>query len=141
MLIHLKVKIKSLAAEARIIRLEEQRATGRGRRIMAGAETHSFADTDEKWQANNELREGLTHHRKNAVRKAARHALLAYGFLRGRAYRDIETRCRTEPYWPEVQRLVKKYGPPHRADELKAWREVTVAKILKEETDAWRAEA
>jgi len=82
---YLKVKIKSLAEEARIIRKEERQSKG-------------------------EKREGLYLHRVGTVRRAARHTLLAYGFLRGREYRQIEAKCETTPMWPEVFKMVAKYG-------------------------------
>lgn len=82
---YLKVKIKSLAEEARIIRKEEKRSKG-------------------------DKREGLYFHRIRVVRREARHSLLAYGFIRGRKYRQIEATCKTPPDWSEVQRMVLKYG-------------------------------
>lgn len=82
---YLKVKIKSLAEEARIIRKEERASKG-------------------------EKREGLYLHRVGVVRRAARHSLLAYGFLRGREYRQIEPKCENAPHWPEVFKMVSKYG-------------------------------
>ena len=60
----LKVKIKSLAEEAKIIKLEEKR--------------------------NKLAREELYLHRIQVVRTEARATLLAYGFLRGRKYRELE---------------------------------------------------
>lgn len=82
----LKVKIKSLAEEARIIRLEEKRAK------------------------NDRARYELYWHRIDIVRKASRNALVAYGFINGRDYSAIETNPKTEPNWKEVERLVTKYG-------------------------------
>lgn len=81
----LKIKLKSLACEARIIRLEEQRSAG-------------------------DLRNKLHAHRVTAVRRAARLTHLAYGFIRGRRYRQIEPACDIEPDWKEVGKMVKKYG-------------------------------
>ena len=82
---YLKVKIKSLAEEARIIRKEERVSEG-------------------------EKREGLYLHRIGTVRRAARHTLLAYGFLRGKKYRQMEAKCEVSPKWPEVFKMVVKYG-------------------------------
>lgn len=64
-----RVKIKSLAEEARIIRLEEKRCVGVSR------------DSD---------RGCLTDHRKRIVRNERRAALLAYAFVRGVPYQVIE---------------------------------------------------
>lgn len=93
--VYLKVKIKSLAEEARIIRREEQRP----RRDM---DTCGYSPT----------RTGLWEHRVTVVRNASRNALLAYGFIRGRKYSQIEPSAKTKPDWEEVKRLVSKYGPP-----------------------------
>lgn len=92
--VYLKVKIKSLAEEAKIIRKEEQRP---------------HRDTDECGYSAE--RTGLREHRITVVRSAARHALLAYGFIRGRKYQNIEPEGSSEPNWEEVKRQVLKYGP------------------------------
>jgi hypothetical protein len=83
----LKIKIKSLAAEARIIRREEKRSSG-------------------------ELQRQLCEHRRRVVRRAARHNLLAYSFLRGRRYEQLE-RSPFGPDWTEVSKLVVRFGVCH----------------------------
>jgi hypothetical protein len=99
--VYLRVKIKSLAEEARIIRREEQRFP-RGHR-------------------NNELYFGLRSHRTNEVRGEARAALLAYGLLRGRRYAQIEATCHEYPNWARVIELVRKYGSyPSKAEAISA---------------------
>jgi hypothetical protein len=90
----LKVKIKSLAEEARIIRFEERKSWG-------------------------QLRDQLAIHRKGVVRREARHSLLAYGYLRGRTYQAMEASRHTEPNWDSVERLIKKYGTLKQP--LKEW--------------------
>lgn len=82
----LRVKIKSLAEEARIIRREEQRNWGT-------------------------LRDELYLHRVGVVRRESRAAHLAYGFIRGRTYAQMESKCVTPPDWDKVRKLCKKYGP------------------------------
>ena len=82
----LRVKLKSLAEEARIIRREEQR-------------THDL------------LRGELHQHRIGTVRSEARHTHLAYGFIRGRTYEQIEPKCDTPPDWERVRKMTKRYGP------------------------------
>ncbi len=93
--IYLKVKIKSLADEARTIHKEELKP---------------HKDMDECGYSDE--RRGLWIHRTGPVRREARHALLAYGFIRGRKYRQMEAKCEFEPDWDTVQRLVTKYGLP-----------------------------
>lgn len=92
---YLKVKIKSLASEARIIRLEERRARARNRR---------------------ELRIGLADHRRGIIRKTARSSLLAYGFLRDVPYRVMEQKTHTEPDWGAVQRMIQNFGNGDKRD-------------------------
>lgn len=98
--IYLKIKIMSLAAEAKIIRKEEQR-----------------------WYGASELRTSLRSHRVHDVRSEARVALLAYGYLRGRAYATLESRPLSAPSWERVAGLVKKYGSVTKVEkkELEAW--------------------
>lgn len=117
----LKVKIKSLAAEARIIRLEEKRSLGRrvGPGVFKGRREWLFLS--------------LRHHRVKDVRGEQRHSLLAYAYLRGRSYASAEgTRPREwwrEPSWERVAELVRKFGPLNpsatKAETVlavKAWR-------------------
>lgn len=89
--VFLKVKIKSLADEARIIKHEEQKR--RGPRHGPGPERF--------W---------LHSHRVFGVRPEARCALIAYGFLRGRPYEVVENNAKTQPDWERVQKLVEKFG-------------------------------
>ena len=91
----LKVKLKALAAEAQIIRCEE-------RRCIAGARK-GYVD-------NEALREALYLHRIHVVRREARDTGLAYAFIRGRAYKQIEPKASTPPNWGNVKRMVSKYG-------------------------------
>lgn len=92
-LTYLRVKIKSLAVEARIIRTEERKAKARGERaLLDGLHTHRIFD----------------------VRIAARRTLLAYGYLRGKSYREIERVCNTPLHSSDIKsiaRMIVKYGP------------------------------
>lgn len=85
---YLKVKIKSLAEEARIIRKETKRAKSVS------------------------IKNGLRLHNIYVVRTEARHTHLAYGFLRGREYRTMEPKLvrAPEPDWDKVRRMVERYG-------------------------------
>ena len=108
MKVYLKIKIMSLAAEARIIRNEER-----------------------KWPGQSDARQGLHLHRVHDVREECRSANLAYGFLRGRAYKALEAKCYQEPNWGRVAELSRKYGlTAMKTDEVrkavKDWRELDV---------------
>jgi len=81
----MKIKIKQLASEAKDIRNEERRSTKQTRR-------------------------SLYLHRVNDIRPYARLNYLAYGFLRGRSYQQLERDARIKPNWKEVEKLVKRFG-------------------------------
>lgn len=95
----LKVKVKSLAAESRIIRREEERSRG-------------------------DLRDQLRAHRRREVRREQRATQLAYGYLRGIAMSRIEPKPLTEPDWKRVEAMVKRYGAPGASEGLDTWKKV-----------------
>lgn len=80
----LKVKIKSLGEEALIIKKEERKSK--------------------------HLRARLREHRIDIVRYETRHSLLAYGFLRGTPYKQIESKCDQKPDTEKVWRMIARYG-------------------------------
>ena len=85
------MKVKSLAAEAHIIRLEERKALGRrvpDTAVYVSLRTHRVCD----------------------VRREQRSSLLAYGFLRGRPYASIEKPAATNPPdWVRVRKIASKF--------------------------------
>jgi hypothetical protein len=87
MSIKLKIKVKHLAEEARIIRKEEHKAFGM-----------------KKW--------GLQHHRKTVVRDAARQTQIAYAIVRGKERcRTLHSKTRDlRSDYKEITRMVNKYG-------------------------------
>lgn len=96
----LKVKIKSLAEEARIIRFEEKKA----RRTA--------------------LLNELYLHRIIDVREECRAALLAYGYLRGKPLCKIEPR--RDKYTADhidrrAHQIVKKFGTKAAYDNFNSW--------------------
>lgn len=84
--IQLKVKIKSLAAESKIIRQEILKSKDAG------------------------LTSSLQGHKIMVVRPEARHSLLAYAFLKGKSYSEVERSARESPDWVKVAKLVEKFG-------------------------------
>lgn len=99
MFIEMKIKVKSLAAEAKIIRTHERQTTG--------AQRNSLAE-----------------HRRGTVRYEARHSLLAYGYLRGVPYRAMEKSSKTPFNVSKVEHMVKKYGPAAHNEAFAAWLKV-----------------
>lgn len=90
----LRVKAKSLAEEARMIRREEKRSFG-------------------------VLRNELHLHRVNTVRWEARATYIAYGLIRGTAYERIERPGSVEADWKKVRNMIEKYGPVNKDDKAK----------------------
>lgn len=81
----MKIKIKSLAAEAVIIRQEERKSSG-------------------------DTRTSLHLHRTLDVRREARASLLAYAFLRNKPLEIVEHPKSRKVNWPDVIRIVKRFG-------------------------------
>lgn len=82
----LRVKLKSLAEETRIIRKEERRTNGA-------------------------LRQELYLHRINEVRSAARSTHIAYGLIKGKTLEQMEHTSNSDPDWPAINKMITKYGP------------------------------
>lgn len=123
----LKVKIKSLAAEAGDIRLEEQRAKGRrGAKARRRNMGRGFVECDPAYLVfkgrDDVLRDELYRHRLDVVRPEQRASLLAYAFLRGRPLAAVEPKCLpgNEPDWKRVGQLVLKFGPVDPTEAEKA---------------------
>jgi len=94
-LIHLKIKILNLAAESGIIRQQEQKALRRHRKWSHASDIETYRS--------------LREHRKGIVRTVARENLLAYGFLRGRSYAQMEPSCGESPDFDAVKRIAKRF--------------------------------
>lgn len=95
----LKVKIKSLAEEAKIIRHEERK---------------SF---------NPAQRNSLHQHRTWDVRRESRAALLAYAYLRGRSLVDTEgpKANRDSQVDRRAAEIVRKFGTSDAKDNFQTW--------------------
>lgn len=114
---YLKVKVKSLAVESRIIRQEE---------IKAKRAYKWNRDHDGNPEKFNRLREGLYEHRVGSLRNESRISHLAYGFLKKVSYKAMENKCGTDPDWDRIARLIKKYGEEDNRilmQKFSAWKE------------------
>ncbi|MDJ0952469.1 MAG: hypothetical protein QNJ81_02200 [Acidimicrobiia bacterium] len=96
---HLKVKIKNLAEEARIIRSEERKVHGM-----------------EKWE--------LQHHRRTVVRDEARRSLIAYAIIRGKdpSVNESTDWLKRATDKSHVERMVKKYGSQEAIERIEEYR-------------------
>ncbi len=103
----LKIKLKHLGEESRIIKHQEQKMRGKN----WGAKAAYFRE-----------------HRIHTVRFECRATHIAYGFLRGREYRQIENCPRymgeylENKLWKRVEIMVSKYGGKEAAMCLKDWK-------------------
>ena len=96
---YLKIKIKSLSAESKIIRLEEQRCFG-----------------------NVTLLNSLHRHRTCDVRAHSRANFIAYAYLRGRTLESIEgTGCIPVSITIHAGKMVKKFGTKEAYEGFRAW--------------------
>lgn len=99
-LIHLQIKIKSLAAEALIIRAKAKSLM----RLPRPAE-------------NSKIKHRLDLHRTTVVRPHARVNHLAYGLLRGVPYEVMESKCNEPPSFDRVASIARRFGgEPERVE-------------------------
>jgi hypothetical protein len=108
----LNVKVRSLAAEARIIRNREKSIRRKWRR--------NVERTDEQKNDLHRRYESLRRHRVLELRPEARATQLAIGFLKGRSYASMEPTAKSSPKWDRVNRLVSKYDRTRQFDYV-AW--------------------
>ena len=107
MSIELKIKAKSLAAEARIIREEEIKLKRKARYARERQNMAAAAHYERQ-------RQSLYDHRIDIVRWECRATHLARAFMKGYAYKDIERNARLDPYTKgrlmgRVHKLLTKY--------------------------------
>lgn len=140
---YLKVKIKSLAEEARIIRSEEDKCHKALRPFtrQSGERREDFAVRIALWhekgvpeevqeartRAFRDLRDGLAAHRRGTVRREAFATQVAYAYLRGVPYAVIEPKYKAVD-WTKVYGMVAKYEDVNKAprndqaaNSVRAW--------------------
>ncbi len=138
----LKVKIKSLAEEARIIRREELRALGwrlspTKRKDMGKGYVQRNPNYYVIKYRDAALHEELRNHRVGDVRREQRVSLLAYAFLRNKTLAACEPHHISQQIdWTRVLSLVLKFGPVKPVEtkveteaKLKEWRTAVPASV------------
>lgn len=93
----LKMNIKSLVAESRLLRAE--------------CRSNRVRDSD--------LRGSLHFHRVYHVRNALRVALLAYAAIRGVPYKVVERNAKSQPDWRSIKIKAKRFGA--NEDRIDRW--------------------
>ena len=137
---HLKIKIKTLAAESHLIRSEEAKALAAGRK---GAAKARLAEREGQSEVPLEFRdhykthyrsyESLLHHRTGIVREASRVNHLAYGFLRGHAYAAMEAKTSTPLNLYKVFQVVERFGGGADLHAWPAWQKAAAAHLKPQE--------
>ncbi len=124
---YLKMKIGGLAAEAKIIKREEQKWKLLGKPVVVtvgkkgspSSRSHVQSFSMKRFPGTDHpLRLSLHEHRIAKVRPEIRAALLAYGFLRGRTYLQIENNTKSRPPWTLVIKNIKQFGVFMTSDQL-----------------------
>lgn len=140
---YLKIKIKSLAAEATMIHREERRHNiGHRGRVRIRRQLAKATDLTPAQRVRLERRLaapseralkafwGLRWHRQYDVRSESRASHIAYGFLNGLPYSRVEANTKSSPNWSRVEDLVKKYGEDDirvRMQRFAEWKEAAQA--------------
>jgi len=118
---YLKIKIKSLAAEIKMIREAEQLV--KQQKNNATQENHRAEHREVQCQ--------LRLHRKGVdgnggLRWEVRHSNLAYAFLRSVPYRQVEEKYHAgnAPDMDKIHKMVERFGGPRNAGEVEEWLEI-----------------
>jgi len=120
---HLRVKVKSLVAESRIIRAEANRIKARTAR-----KKKKGLLTDDDVSRMGMVKWGLDHHRKTVVRHHTRYNMLAYGMLRGVSYERMEKECGHKPNFSKIAIIARRFGGTKK--DVEAWVEEAKAYLV-----------
>lgn len=119
----IKIKMLSLGAEIKLIRREERKWLKKSRHYRHLVKRSDNADTTEAAVRERSYADlnfwGLRNHRIG-LRPEARIANIAYGFVRGKPYKQIENKAYSTPNWTKVASLVQRYGEGFKEGDVKA---------------------
>lgn len=96
----LRIKLKSLAAEQRIIRKAAKRHKQISKKMDATTNPDKYSPVE--YERHRSLWLDMNSHRRFHVRPIIRSAHLAYAYMRGTPYSKVESWCHEPPNWPEV---------------------------------------
>lgn len=137
--VHLRVKLESLAAEARMIRRRERAALRKAKVLRdkekrlgeeLGASHLPLKEAAEKlgiWENGQlSLYEGLQRHRRGSLRYEARLANLTMAFLKGTPYGLVETKNKPNKrlnsvHQNDLARMVQRFGGTAMQYEVNKW--------------------
>lgn len=113
MLNFLKVEIKSNASKATYLKLEEKKTLEKARffKIVSDREEKNKEQEEDKALSDEfySRYQNLRDKRRNDLRKTQRHMLLAYAFLRGYDYFEVEDDTKSYPNFDRVEKFVFNY--------------------------------
>lgn len=125
---HLKIKIKNLADESRVIRLEEKKALKNGRTCLKKSrelDEKAFSETATPFSdyatTHYDSYKSLNDHRRGIVRDVSRENLLTYGFLRGRSYARMENSTKSIPDFKCILKHAKNFSVTWGDEEKLEW--------------------
>lgn len=113
MKIELKIKLISLGLEAQAIKRIERKLKSKPGYKVDGSNTRKAFKS-------------IQDHRRHDIRREARHSHLAYGFLRGRDYIQMELSAYTKPDWSKVESIAKRFSdqdPRIFAQTFEEWKQ------------------
>lgn len=110
----LKISVKTNASKAHHFRLQEQKHLGRARTFniiskREEVETEEQKQDREKSEKFYDIYQNLRHRRVHELRVRARHELLAYAFLRGFDYEEVEIFAYFSPDFDLIERIIFEY--------------------------------
>lgn len=118
--VFLRVRVKELAHEARIIRLEERKTYRYGKMTTKTVTDRDGNTMTVKYRPvighDIKTHTELSEHRTGRLRRASRETILAYQFLRGIPYAAVEkpnSKPLTKDSIKAVERMCRKYGHTH----------------------------
>lgn len=118
---HLKVKVHSLSSEMSYIRHQEDKWKNRARHARAKQKEQITAEEKAKAEASLSYAESnfwsQRWHREH-LKHDARNSHLAYGFMKGRSYEQMENICYGDvkghktlpPHWARIEEIVSKFS-------------------------------
>lgn len=107
----LKIKIKSLAAEASIIHRDELKYKAKSKLpINEELESSIKASLVLRREKARNAWLSLKRHRTSIVRDETRWSLLAYGYLNNTPYKKMEAKCWESPDWDKVARIILSFN-------------------------------
>lgn len=136
MLDFMKVEIKSNAFMATSLRLQEKKAIDKARFFKIISDREGEETKESKFDALRSseyynLYQNLRMKRVHELRKTQRMMFLAYGFLRGWDYEDLEGFCHDEPDFNVVEKYIFFWNTDEGIDP----------RVMKQEYEMWVQEA